>query len=96
MTDLPALTAHHPQLIRHGEHDRAEVLGQIDATIRATAGQQPAELVDQLIAIYREVALRHTNALWWGEQSGRHIGRVLQRELTADDKARIAALAARR
>ncbi len=96
MTDLPALNVT-PDQARIAERDRADALDALDAEIRRSAGNQPAELVDQLAAIYREVALRNTRWSWWTSRSlNSSIGQAVQRQLTPEDRARIAVLATKR
>ncbi|MFI2663303.1 helix-turn-helix domain-containing protein [Micromonospora carbonacea] len=93
---LPQLTGPADYLIRAAERDRAAALDRITAEVTEAAGDAPANLVTEVAALYREVALRHTDAGWWSSTEGRHLGRLLQWEFTADDKARLIALAARR
>ncbi|MFG3709468.1 hypothetical protein [Micromonospora sp. NPDC047730] len=96
MTGLPQLTDRNPDVIRLAENDRAVMLDRIATEITATAGDQPAELVAELISMYREVALRHTDAGWWLNNSSRHLGRIIAREMTDEDRARLAQLGSRR
>ncbi|MEU7978264.1 helix-turn-helix domain-containing protein [Micromonospora sp. NPDC049081] len=93
---LPALTDTNPDLVRIAEGDRTSALARLTDQLTNTAGNAPAELVASMIGLYREVALRHTDARWWLNNNSRPLGPILQREFTADDKARLVALAARR
>ncbi len=96
MTELPALRADDPRYIPTAERERETVLAHLDEQIRSSAGNQPAELIDALASLYREVALRHTSAAWWGSMTSRHVASVIQRELTPADKARLTAIASKR
>ncbi len=94
-TELPTLTGRTDD-IRIAESDRRTMLGRLTEQLTKTAGSAPADLVTEMIALYREVALRHTDAAWWLNNSSRPLGSLVQREFTADDKARLSALATRR
>ncbi|MFJ8690266.1 helix-turn-helix domain-containing protein [Micromonospora wenchangensis] len=96
MTSLPALTDTNPALIRIAEGDRKADLTRLTEQLTSSAGNAPAELVAEMVDLYREVALRHTDARWWLNNNSRPLAPILQREFTADDKARLAALAGRR
>ena len=92
---LPALTG------RSGNRqarnaDRDDKLARLDSQIRATAGSAPEEPVSELAALYREVALRQTDAGWWLGREREMFARIVGRLFTADDKARLTALGARR
>jgi hypothetical protein len=93
---LPQLTDNNPDMIKYAETDRRNLLDQLDARLTESAGAAPADLVADMIALYREVALRHTDAGWWLNNNSRDIAPIVQREMTADDKARLTALTARR
>lgn len=96
MTELPALTDRDPDLIRIAEGDRKTALDRLTEQLTTTAGGAPADLVAEMVGLYRDVALRHTDAGWWLSNSSRPLGSIVQREMTADDRARLAAIAGRR
>ncbi len=95
VTDLPTLTGR-PDDIRLADGDRRTMLDRLAEQLTATAGNAPAGLLGEMIALYREVALRHTDARWWLVNNSRPLGPILQREMTGADKARLAEIAARR
>ncbi len=69
----------------------------LDTEIRDRAGNAPAELVDQMVALHREVMLRQTQPTWWLRcGTARSIGREVAYLMTADDKAAVKALAAQK
>lgn len=94
--ELPALTANHPQLIRSGELDRDRALTQLVEELAPFTAGQPAEVAAELVDLYREVLLRHTDAAWWALTSSYRLAQKVQKEFTAEDKARLAAIAAKR
>lgn len=93
--DLPALTGVEYADI-NADQARTTALARLDATIRATAGDVPADVTDQLAAIYREVALRQTDAQWWHDRAGdsreHGVAMAVARKFTQADKARVAAI----
>lgn len=91
MNDYPALTGT-PENVRLAETDRANILAAIEEQITSTAGTVPTDALAELLGIYREVALRHTDAGWWMSNTGRALGQIIQREFTDADKARLTAL----
>lgn len=101
---LPPLTHPSPNgnLIGEAEQDRAKTLAALEAFLRQSAGDQPAALVDEMVALYREVALRRTEASrWLGDVHARvggvqRFARDIAGQFTDDDKQRLTALAARR
>ncbi|WP_431935852.1 hypothetical protein [Micromonospora sp. RP3T] len=74
---------------QQAERDRPDILERLAAEVAAATAEHPPEFVASLIVIYREIALRHTDARWWIRHAGRRLGPVLQRELTAADRTRI-------
>lgn len=92
MNELPPLTDRNPAVLRLAENDRRDLLDLLDQQLTETAGDIPADTLAELTALYREVALRHTDAAWWLNHNGRKLGATLQREFTDADKARLAAL----
>ncbi len=95
-TELPQLTDRNPDVIKYAENDRRTALSAMEEFLALKAGAADTGLIAEMVSIYREVALRHTDAGWWLNHSGRQIAPIVLREMTADDKARLAALAARR
>lgn len=99
--DLPGLTDKNPAIIPIAETDRLEALGRLEAELRQAASgamAAPAELVDEMVALYREVALRHTDAAWWLNINSRPVAPAVRSEILANpaDKDRLAAIAGRR
>lgn len=90
--DLPQLTDNNADMIRIAETDRSNLLAQLDAHLARTAGNVPADALAELTALYREVALRHTDAGWWLNNNSRQIAPIVQREFTDADKARLTEL----
>lgn len=88
---LPPLTGWHAD-IKPAEAERSKMLAQLAEQVAQTAGNIPAEALAELTAIYREVALRHTDATWWQISAGRPLGPIVQRDFTAADKERLTAL----
>jgi hypothetical protein len=94
-TNYPTLTGN-PTDIELATADRQAMLAKLADQITTTAGNAPAALVAELIALHQEVALRHTDAGWWLANATYPLGRIVQREFTDADKARIAELRALR
>lgn len=94
-TTLPALTGRSHELAE-AAIARDEILVRLAEEITAQAGSAPADALASLIDLYREVALRQTDAGWWIDHTHRKIGLAIQRTFTADDKARLTQLAAKR
>ena len=95
MNASPALTGR-PEIVDLANADRDAKLARLADQLRATAGSAPTELVDEMIDLYREVALRQTDAGWWlGDERGM-FARTVAQLFTADDKARLGALAGKR
>lgn len=95
MTDLPTLTGR-PTDVDVAATDRDTMLAKLAEQITTTAGDIPAAVLADLIALYREVALRHTDARWWLLNVTYPLGRIVRREFTAVDEARLDALRTRR
>jgi hypothetical protein len=95
MTTAPTLTGR-PEIVDLANADRNTMLDQLASQVTATAGNAPAELVDELVALYREVALRQTDAGWWLNNHTKPVGPTIRRLFTADDTARLAAIGAKR
>lgn len=95
-TTLPALTGRDWELVE-APACRADVLDRLAAEVTSMAGDAPADLITELVGLYHDVALRQTDAAWWIEHSDRRkLGLALQKLFTAEDKARLAELAAQR
>lgn len=92
---LPALTGR-PEIVTLANADRDNKLARLDGQVRATAGNAPEELVNELADIYRQVALRQTDASWWLGNQFEMFARIVRRLFTDEDNARLAAIAARR
>jgi hypothetical protein len=95
MTEYPTLTGR-PEIVDLANADRITMLARLTDQITATAGSAPAELVAEMVDLYREVALRQTDSGWWLNNHTKSLGPIVQRLFTANDKARLAALASQR
>lgn len=92
---LPALTGR-PEIATLANADRDAKLARLADQLRTTAGNAPAELVDEMTGLYREVALRQTDAGWWLGDERETFARTVARLFTPADKARLAAIGAKR
>lgn len=92
---LPTLTGREYE-ITEATITRNEMLTHLADEITAMAGNAPAELTASLVALYREVALRQTDADWWIQHMHHKLGPTVQKLFTAEDKSRLAELAAKR
>lgn len=95
MTDYPTLTGR-PEIVNLANADRDTKLARLAEQVTSTAGSAPTELVAELVDLYREVALRQTDAGWWIGEQFEMFARIVRRSFTADDKARLAAIGAKR
>lgn len=97
-TTLPTLTGR-PDLLDMAHQDRDTRLDRMEQFLRRQAAKMtdaPAEAVDQMVALYREVALRRTAVRdWLGDIPTEGWVKQLAKDFTADDRARLRTLAGR-
>jgi hypothetical protein len=96
-TALPPLTGPSDYHITTAETDRLSMLDQISREITARTADVPSALAAEMVALFHEVALRHTDATWWLNNNHAHsLTQVLAREFTDEDKARHTEIRTRR
>lgn len=92
MTAMPSLTGTHSTgILAEAATYRNRLLAQLDNEI-TTHAAVPAHLRDQVLALYREVAIRQTDFAFWLDRNYRSVAREVASKFTAADKARLVEL----
>lgn len=93
---LPALTGPRPEVVAYAEADRPAMLDRLAEEITAKSTDAPADLTADMVSLFREVALRQTDAMWWLNNVTRSLAPTVAKLFTDSDKARHAELRAAR